>query len=191
MGAVNREAANSRAQLGYLATASRELGRFPGINADDGWPPDKGIAFACTICGRVRLAFGTTHGLAPRYTLHCWKRSQRTFVPPLLRTRPSLHLRTAAPRLLRASQNDSAIQYKIFETSSRDMRRAPRRERKANPQQTVIIHIGIVGCLASFLDALSYPASAIAVGFFRDHKSLTSPTLKTGRPLTHRQWRPA
>jgi hypothetical protein len=114
VGAVNREAANSRAQLGYLATASRELGRFPGINADDGWLPDKGIAFACAICGRVRLVFGTTHGLAPRYTLYCWKRSQRTFVPPLLRTRPSLQLRTAAPRLLRASQNDSAIQYKNF-----------------------------------------------------------------------------
>jgi len=108
--AANREAGNSRAQLGYLATASHELRRFPGINADGSWPPDKGIAFTCVLCGPV--VCGTTHALAPRYTWHGWKGSQRTFVPPLLRTRLSLHLRTAAPRPLRASQNDSAIQYK-------------------------------------------------------------------------------
>src|SRR5262249_26745088 len=81
--------------------------------------------------------------------------------PPLWSS-PNLHPPEPALSLLRPSPDDRAIQYAIIPNfiaanAARHRNQSSPRTEISGPKQTIIIHIGIIVCLASFLGNLSFP----------------------------------
>jgi hypothetical protein len=157
-------------------------GSFSGTSSAGNRPPKKGKGCASIICRGVRLYSGATHVLATRIA----GKEAANCCPATASDNAKLPHASgnAAPACALAEQISYAIQFTNIRNfsaghSAQHWIRLTRRTKTPGPNKPSSIHIGIVGCLASFLDALSFRYPVIAVGFFHDHKSLTSPTLKT------------